>query len=248
MLEPNEIQRYSRQLLLSEIGSSGQEKLKNARVLVIGVGGLGCPVLMYLAAAGIGELGLVDADQVSISNLPRQILFTDQDIGKPKVRVASERIQQLNGSVQCTLFQHTLNETNASELVEQFDIVVDCTDSIQARYLISEACVSAGKPMVYAGIHKFEGQLAVFNVLQSDGTRTGNFTDAFKPSKMDAFSSGCEINGVLGTLPGMLGIMQANEVIKWITGIGQLCTNRVSMINGLTLQWTDFHYSSHIKA
>jgi adenylyltransferase/sulfurtransferase len=146
------------------------------------------------------------------------------------------------------VFQVWFNEQNGSELIADFDIVVDCTDSIEARYAISDACVNAGKPMVYAGIHKFEAQLAVFNVTQADGSKTGVFSDAFPRLSPQQLEASCETNGVLGTLPGMLGTMQAHEVIKWITGIGQLCTNRIRMINGLTLQVTDFHYSTNRNA
>lgn len=209
-----EMEQYARQLILPEFGVQAQEKLKQASVLVIGAGGLGCPVLQYLTAAGVGKIGIVDADVVSVSNLHRQVLFSKEDVGQLKVEVAFQFLQRQNALVEFELFPEHLSTQNALELIAPYDVICDCTDNFAARYLINDACVLLQKPFVSASILRFQGQLSVFN----HQTQL-HYRDIFPepPQKM----LNCAEAGVVGALCGIMGSMQANEVIKVITGIGQ---------------------------
>ena len=226
-------ERYSRQINLKGFGEGRQSKLLAAKVLVIGAGGLGCPVLQYLCAAGIGEIGIADADLVSLSNLQRQVLYSIDDIGLPKAVQAAIRLQRLNPD--CVIHTHVLraDALNALELIRYYDVIVDGTDNFPSRYLINDACVLLDKPLVYASVFQYEGQVAVFNVADAAGVKT-NYRDLFAtpPSATDA--PDCNESGVLGVLPGIIGLMQAGEVIKLITGIGKPLINQLLTWSVLT--------------
>jgi len=231
-------ERYARHYALSGFGFEGQQKLLQAKVLVIGAGGLGCPVLQYLAAAGIGTMGIVDHDYISLSNLQRQTLYSTEDIGKMKVEVASCKLQNLNPEIKIETHQVELNSKNAWEIISEYDIVVDCTDNFAARYLINDACVLLGKPLIFGAIFKYEGQVAVFNSGLKDENKT-NYRHLFpNPPKPEEVQN-CNEVGVLGVLPGMIGTMQANEVIKLITGIGEI-------LDGKLLTFSMLNYESFI--
>ncbi|MDJ1491929.1 HesA/MoeB/ThiF family protein [Cytophagaceae bacterium DM2B3-1] len=219
-------ERYQKHLLLPEIGIEGQEKLLQARVLVVGAGGLGCPVLQYIAAAGVGTIGIIDADVVSLSNLQRQILYTTDSVGRRKVEVAKEVLLATNPTITINTYPEKFTEDNAQTLLLHYDIVVDCTDNLKARYVINDACVQANKPFVYGSIHRFEGQVAVFNY-ENGPTYRCLFDEG------DAEPPNCADIGVLGVLPGVIGMYQALEVIKLITGIGELLSGKLLMINTL---------------
>ncbi len=222
-------ERYSRQIMLPEVGSLGQKKLANARVLVVGVGGLGCPALQYLSGAGVGTLGFVDHDKVSLSNLHRQLLFTTQDIGKSKVEVAKVRLEQYNP----TLNYHSINErltlTNAETIISKYDIIVDATDNLASRYLINDICIQTGKPMVYGSVYKFEGQIAVFNYQGSASYRC-----AFGHHNRMSQTTDSSLSAVLGMIPGYIALLQAMEVVKIILNIGTVLTDTILYYNPLS--------------
>ncbi len=219
--------RYSRHIILSEIGQKGQEKLNNSKVLVIGSGGLGCPVLQYLGAAGVGTLGIVDFDVVEESNLQRQILFGSSSLGKNKALAAKERLHDLNSEIIINAYPVKLTTDNAKALFLDYDIVVDGTDNFTTRYLINDVSILTGKPLVYGAIHKFEGQVSVFNYLKGPSYR------CIFPSLPKEGSYNCYEVGVLGVLPGIIGTMQANEVLKLILGIGDLLSGKLLCYNAL---------------
>jgi sulfur-carrier protein adenylyltransferase/sulfurtransferase len=216
MLTNNELQRYSRHLLIPEIGIEGQQRLKCARIAVVGCGGLGSPVLLYLAAAGIGTLGLIDGDRVDDSNLQRQVLFGIESIGKPKVTEAAKRLQSLNPYIKIITFDTQITSQNAIEILTDFDLVIDGTDNFATRYLLNDACVLLNKPLVYGAIYRFEGQVAVFN--HQNGV---HYRDLFPEPPPPELAPNCAEAGVLGVLPGIIGCMQANEALKIIVGYGQ---------------------------
>jgi adenylyltransferase/sulfurtransferase len=229
-----ELQRYARHFVLPEFGREGQEKLRAAKVLVVGAGGLGSPLLLYLAAAGVGEIGIIDDDVVDLSNLQRQVLYTTEDIGKPKAEMAKIRIQALNPHIKVTAYKIRLDIDNVLDIMAPYDIIADGTDNFPTRYLVNDACVLAGKVNVYASIFRFEGQVAVFNYPNPDGSRGVNYRDLFpEPPDPDAVPN-CAEGGVLGVLPGIIGSMQANEVIKVATGIGQPLAGRLFMMDTTT--------------
>jgi adenylyltransferase/sulfurtransferase len=235
-LTNEEIKRYGRHLVLEEFGITGQQSLKRARVLVVGAGGLGSPSLLYLAAAGVGTLGIADFDTVDLSNLQRQVLFTTDDIGRNKAMAAAERLQRLNPTI--TLHTHTTRITaaNALELVAAYDVVLDGTDNFPTRYLLNDACVLLDKPLVYGSILRFEGQVAVFNWRYADGHYSANYRDLFPVPPDPASVPNCEQAGVLGVLPGMIGSMQANEVIKIISGVGEPLADRLLLLESTTMR------------
>ncbi|MCD9019727.1 molybdopterin-synthase adenylyltransferase MoeB [Fulvivirgaceae bacterium QH1ED-6-2] len=235
-LTNEEIKRYGRHLVLEEFGINGQQSLKRARVLVVGAGGLGSPSLLYLAAAGVGTLGIADFDTVDLSNLQRQVLFTTDDIGRNKAMAAAERLQRLNPTI--TLHTHTTRITaaNALELIAAYDVVLDGTDNFPTRYLLNDACVLLDKPLVYGSILRFEGQLAVFNWRYADGHYSANYRDLFPVPPDPASVPNCEQAGVLGVLPGMIGSMQANEVIKIISGVGEPLADRLLLLESTTMR------------
>ena len=223
--------QYNRHLILDEIGTEGQEKLKTARVLVIGAGGLGCPVLQYLAAAGVGTIGIIDHDRIDQSNLQRQILYTHDDIGKYKAEVAANRLSQLNPYIQFQIYLQPLTREIALELFSRYDIIVDGSDNFPTRYLSNDAAVLSNKPLVFGSIFKFEGQVSVFNY-QNGPTYRCVFPTPPAPSAVP----NCSEIGVLGVLPGIIGSLQANEVIKMICGIGSVLSGKLLTFNALTMQ------------
>ncbi len=228
--------RYSRHLVLQDFGMKGQQKLKDAKVLVVGAGGLGSPALLYLAAAGIGTIGIVDGDTLDISNLQRQVLYTEADIGKSKALAATDRLKALNSSIQLLGYTFTLRAENAMEVIRHYDVVLDGTDNFPTRYLINDACVLLDKPFVYGSILRFEGQVAVFNYRNDAGNFSANYRDLFPQPPDPASTPNCEQAGVLGVLPGMIGCMQANEVIKIVTGMGEPLANKLLLLDSSTLE------------
>jgi len=239
MLSQQEQQRYSRQLLLPEIGTEGQLKLQSAKVLVIGAGGLGCPGLQYLAAAGVGTIGIADGDVIEESNLQRQILYTSEDIGKYKATVAKEKIQSVNPFVNIHAHVGNVTKENALQLIEAYDIVVDGSDNFATRYLVNDACVLLGKPLVFGSIFKFEGQVSVFNY-QDGPTYRCIFPEPPQPDEMP----NCATIGVVASLPGIVGTFQANETIKIITGIGNVLSGRLLVIDVLSMQMQLFRFNT----
>jgi len=221
--------RYNRHIILSEIGKKGQDKLTNAKVLVVGAGGLGCPVLQYLTAAGIGLIGIIDFDVVEESNLQRQVLFGNSSLGKNKAIAAKERLSDLNNTININTYTEKLTHKNALELFEEYDIIVDGTDNFDTRYLINDASIITNKPLVYGAIYKFEGQVAVFNYNNGPSYRC-LFPNAPKQGSIP----NCSEIGVLGILPGIIGNLQANEVLKIILGLGNVLSGKMLCYNALT--------------
>ncbi len=236
MLTSEELKRYSRHLVLPQFGIEGQQKLKQARVLVVGAGGLGAPVLLYLSGAGVGHIGIADHDKVEISNLQRQVLFSSVDIGKSKSQKAAEKIRLLNTEISVTSFNEKLTANNVLNIISKYNIIVDCTDNFPTRYLLNDACVLADKILIYASVFRYEGQLAVFNNKKMDGNYYPNYRDLFPEPTAPGLIMNCEEAGVLGVLPGLIGCMQANEVIKLICGIGDALNGRLLIIDTLTMQ------------
>jgi len=230
-LSAEEMARYARHIAIPEFNVEGQKKLKAAKVLVIGSGGLGSPVLLYLAAAGVGHLGIVDFDVVDDSNLQRQVLFTVDDVGKSKAETAKKRLLALNPHLKITVHNERFTKDNALDLVRQYDVVADGTDNFPTRYLVNDACVLAGKVNVYASIFRFEGQVSVFNYLHADGSRGPNYRDMFPEPPPPGLVPNCAEGGVLGVLPGIIGSMQACEVIKVITGVGEPLAGRIFLFD-----------------
>lgn len=235
-LSPQEIKRYSRHLLLNELSAEGQLKLKYSKVLVIGAGGLGSPVLQYLTAAGVGTIGIVEFDIVDESNLQRQILYTTADIGKPKVECAIARLSAQNNLVKFIPHKEALSNVNALEIIKQYDVVIDGTDNFATRYMVNDACVILNKPLVYGSISRFEGQVSVFNYIDEQGKRSATYRCLFPEPPSPDSAPNCSEVGVLGVLPGIIGSMQANEAIKIITGIGEVLAEKLFMINVLTME------------
>lgn len=237
MLSQDEKNRYSRHLNLAEIGIEGQEKLKQSRVLVIGAGGLGCAVLQYLTAVGVGTIGIVDFDVVDESNLQRQILYTIDDIGKSKVECSVKRLSQQNPFVKFVPYNSKLTNKNAIDIIRDYEIVVDGTDNFATRYLVNDACVLLKKPLVYGSIHKFEGQVTVFNYPTKEGNPGPTYRCLFPNSLSQESAPNCSEIGVLGILPGIIGTLQASEVIKIIVGIGDVLSGQLTILNVLTMQF-----------
>ncbi|MBP6687286.1 MAG: HesA/MoeB/ThiF family protein [Lacibacter sp.] len=235
-------ERYQRQLILKGFGAEAQQKLLSASVLVIGAGGLGCPVLQYLVAAGVGSIGVIDDDIVDLSNLHRQVLYNVQMIGRAKAECAVEVLQQLNPQVKFTVYNERLTSKNAATILSSFDIIVDGSDNFATRYLVNDACVLLNKPLVYGAISQYEGQVAVFNVQQSN-ERSANYRDLFPHPPNDGEVLNCAEAGVLGVLPGIIGSMMANETIKLIAGTGVLLTNKLFTYNTLNNQTYEFELS-----
>lgn len=225
------ILRYQRQITLQGFGIEAQEKLTNAKVLVVGAGGLGCPILQYLVAAGVGHIGIVDKDQVTLSNLNRQILFGQDDVGQNKANIAAVKLASLNDLVKIEAFQQNCDQVFAIDHFPNYDIIVDATDNFATRYLINDACVLLDKPLVFGAVSQFEGQVAVFNVLK-DGYAL-NYRDLFPVPPKEGEVLSCADGGVLGVLPGIIGVMQAIEVIKLIAGIGNVLANQMLIYNAL---------------
>jgi adenylyltransferase/sulfurtransferase len=227
-----ELLRYSRHLVLPDVGVEGQEKLKAARVLLIGAGGLGSPAALYLAAAGVGNLGLVDFDNVDVTNLQRQILHGTKDVGRPKLVSARERIADVNPHVHLETYETALTSQNALQIVRDYDIVVDGTDNFATRYLVNDACVLLGKPNVYGSIFRFEGQASVFALPDGPCYRC-----LFPEPPPPGLVPSCAEGGVLGVLPGLIGTIQATEAIKLILGAGESLAGRLLLVDTLKMQF-----------
>ena len=227
ILSPREIRRYARQIMLPEIGISGQEKLKQARVLVVGAGGLGCPVLQYLAAAGTGRLAIAEFDMVSEANLQRQVLYGSEDVGKLKSIIATNRVEHLNDLIETERINLKIDDSNSLKILKDYDIIVDATDNLTARYIINDSCVILGKPMVHGAIYKYEGQVSVFNYAGGPTYRCYNP----KPDDRDFKNPQPSEAGLLGVLPGITGTIMANEVIKIITETGNVLSGKVLIFN-----------------
>lgn len=236
-----ELARYNRHIIIPGFGLEAQQKLKAAKVLVIGSGGLGSPVLLYLAAAGVGTIGIVDFDVVDDSNLQRQVLFGVHEIGQPKVEAAKRRIESLNPHVNLRLYNTHLNSQNAMEIIRDFDVVADGTDNFPTRYLVNDACVLLDKPNVYASIFQFEGQVSVFNYLERNGQRGPNYRDLYPTPPPPGLVPSCAEGGVLGVLPGIIGSLQALEVIKVITGVGEPLSGRFYIFDALHFETRTFN-------
>lgn len=235
-----ELARYNRHIIIPEFGLEAQQKLKAAKVLVVGSGGLGSPVLLYLAAAGVGNIGIVDFDVVDDSNLQRQVLFGIDEIGKPKVEAAKRRLEALNPHINITLYNTQLTSKNALELIRQYDVVADGTDNFPTRYLVNDASVLTGKPNVYASIFQFEGQVSVFNYTNKDGEVGPNYRDLYPTPPPPGLVPSCAEGGVLGVLPGIIGSLQALEVIKVITGVGEVLSGRFFIFDALNFETRTF--------
>jgi adenylyltransferase/sulfurtransferase len=233
-LTNEEILRYSRHLIMPEVGMEGQQKLKAARVLCIGAGGLGSPLALYLAAAGIGTLGIVDFDVVDFTNLQRQVIHGTESVGRPKLESAAERIRSINPFVNLQPFETKLTSQNALELFRDFDIIADGTDNFPTRYLVNDACVLSGKPNVYASIFRFEGQASVFATEQGPCYRC-----LYPEPPPPGLVPSCAEGGVLGILPGLLGIIQATEVIKLVLGKGQPLIGRLLLVDALGMKFRE---------
>ncbi len=229
-LTPDELRRYSRHLLLPQVGLEGQRKLKAASVLVVGVGGLGSPIAMYLAAAGVGRLGLVDADVVDESNLQRQIVHGQHTVGRLKVESARERLLDLNPHIRVDVYPVRLTRDNALDILRPYDIVVDGTDNFPTRYLLNDACVFLGKPFVYGSIYRFDGQVSVF-----DARRGPCYRCLFPQPPPPHLVPTCGMGGVFGVLPGVVGTIQATEVLKLILGIGEPLIGRLLLYDALDM-------------
>lgn len=242
-----EYARYNRHIIIPEFGLASQQKLKAAKVLVIGSGGLGSPVLLYLAAAGVGTLGIVDFDVVDDSNLQRQILFGVSEVGKPKVEAAKQRLQGLNPHINIITYNTQLTSHNALDIIKEFDVVADGTDNFPTRYLVNDACVLLGKPNVYASIFQFEGQVSVFNYKDKNGNTGPNYRDLYPAPPPPGLVPNCAEGGVLGVLPGIIGSLQASEVIKVITGIGETLSGRFFVFDALTFETRTFNISRNIN-
>jgi len=228
---------YDRQLKLQNVGEKGQLKLKNSKVLVIGAGGLGCPALIYLTAAGVGTIGIMDFDLVEISNLQRQILFTTNDIGKPKAICASQLLKEKNSLIQINCYIEKLTVKNAIEIFKMYDIIIDGTDNFESRYLINDACVLSQKILIYGSVEKFEGHVSVFNYPLTDEKRSATYRCLF-PKPPESLHINCSDVGVLGVLPGIVGSIQATEAIKIILNIGENLAGKLLMIDALSMQFS----------
>jgi sulfur-carrier protein adenylyltransferase/sulfurtransferase len=234
-LNPEQIRRYSRHLILPEVGMEGQKKICRSSVLCIGAGGLGSPVALYLAAAGVGKLGIVDFDQVELSNLQRQILHGDQEVGHPKTASAKASINRLNPNVDVVLHGARLTSQNAFEIIRQYDIIVDGTDNFPTRYLSNDACVLLKKPNVYGSIFRFEGQASVFAPHLGGPCYRCLYPEPPPPGAVPS----CAEGGVLGVLPGVIGLVQATEVLKLILGIGTSLLNRLLLYDALEMRFRE---------
>ena len=208
-----ELERYSRHLIIPEFNIEGQRKLKNAKVLVVGTGGLGAPLLQYLTAAGVGAIGIVDFDVVDDSNLQRQVLFSTDNVGEPKVDAALKRLKGLNPHINFIVYNTQLTSKNALEIVKDYDVVADGTDNFPTRYLVNDACIILDKPNVYASIFRFDGQVSVFNYVDKKGNRGPNYRDLFPAPPPPGLVPSCAEGGVIGALPGIMGSLQANQRI-----------------------------------
>ncbi|OGX37383.1 MAG: molybdenum cofactor biosynthesis protein MoeB [Omnitrophica WOR_2 bacterium RIFCSPHIGHO2_02_FULL_68_15] len=234
MLTHEEIKRYSRHLIMPEVGIQGQMRIKQASVLCVGTGGLGSPLALYLAAAGVGRIGLVDFDVVDFTNLQRQVLYTTDDVGKPKLQQAKARLQAINPHIAIETHDARLSSENAMAILKDYDVVADGTDNFPTRYLVNDACVLLGKPNVYGSIFRFEGQASVF-----DATRGPCYRCLYPEPPPPGLIPSCAEGGVLGILPGIIGVIQATETVKLILGAGEPLIGRLLLFNALTMKFRE---------
>lgn len=237
--DEEELERYSRHILLQDVGVEGQEKIRQGKVLIVGAGGLGAPVALYLAAAGVGTIGIVDGDVVDLSNLQRQVIHFTPDVGRPKVESVKEKIGLINPHVKVNTYQVFLTSDNALDIIKDYDIVVDGTDNFPVKFLINDACVMAGKPFSHGGILRFEGQ--TFTHLPGTACYRCMFNSPPPPGAVPT----CSQAGVLGAIAGMLGTIQAAEVLKFLTGVGELLTNKLLTFNAKTMDFRKISTRRH---
>lgn len=230
---PEEMTRYSRHLLLPEVGMAGQKKLKQSRILVVGTGGLGSPISLYLAAAGVGKIGLADFDEIDFTNLQRQILFSTADVGKSKTKTAAKRLKSLNDAIEVVTHNEKIDSGNVLKIIDGYDIVIDGTDNFATRYLLNDACVRTGKPYVYGSLFKFEGQVSVF------APGKGCYRCLFPSMPAAGVVPNCAEIGVLGAVAGVIGTLQAIEAIKLVLGVGDSLSGRLLLFDAFTMSFSD---------
>ena len=237
-----QLERYSRHIILKEVGAKGQKKLLNAKVLIIGAGGLGAPAAMYLAAAGVGTIGIADADEVDLSNLQRQIIHATEDVGKAKVQSAKETMEKMNPDVTVNTYRTFVASDNIMDLIKDYDFIIDGTDNFPAKFLINDACVMAGKPFSHAGIIRFKGQLMTYVPGKGPCYRC-----VFKnPPPKDAVPT-CKQAGVIGAMGGVIGSLQAMEAVKYILGVGDLLTGYLLTFDAITMEFRKIKLPSNTK-
>jgi molybdopterin/thiamine biosynthesis adenylyltransferase len=232
MLSNSDKEKYSRQIAVPGFGMQGQEKLKTSSVLIVGVGGLGCPALLYLASCGVGSITIVDHDTVAFSNLPRQILFGHAAVGKSKALTAADYIKQLHPELNVTAVTDSVGAGNVNLLISKHDVIIDCTDNFESRYLLNDACVKADKILVSASLYRFMAQIYVINYPLDNGKRSADYRTLFPQTNLSDAQLDCNAAGVIGSLAGMAGTIQATEVIKIISGCGEALANKILLING----------------
>ena len=244
-LSSAEIQRYKRHLLLKEVGGAGQQKLKDARVLVIGAGGLGSPMLMYLAAAGVGHIGIVDDDRVSLDNLQRQIVHDTERVGVLKVESAAETVKRINPHVAPQIIPHRLTAENALDIIANYDVVADGSDNFGTRYLVNDACYFAGKPLVFGALGPFDGYISTFRAFEADedGNPNPSYRCIFPEAPPPGTVASCEEAGILGAVAGVIGTLQATEVLKELLGIGQSLTGKLLIYDALGGRFETMSYA-----
>jgi len=223
--------RYHRHLILKEIGEAGQTLIRNTKFLVVGAGGLGCPVIQYLTASGAGTIGIMDDDEIDISNLQRQVFYGFNDIGKLKSIVASTRMKRMNSFVEVVMINRRLTSGNALEIIAEYDVILDCTDNTETRYLINDACIILNKPMVHAAVHKYQGQVSVFNY------RNGPSYRCLHPEPIPPDTASRPVLGIYSVVPGIIGLMQVNEALKLVTGAGDLLSGKLMIYNALSTRF-----------
>jgi molybdopterin/thiamine biosynthesis adenylyltransferase len=243
-LSPEELTRYARHIVLPEIGGAGQQRLKHARVLIIGAGGLGAPMLQYLAAAGVGTLGIVDDDTVSLSNLQRQVIHDTASVGKSKLDSAKTAIERINPNVSVEVHNQRLDSGNAAALVAQYDLIADGSDNFDTRYAVADACAAERRPLVHASVGRFDGQVTVLKPYETgpDGRRNPSYRDLFPEPPPEGLVPSCAEAGVLGALTGVVGTLQALEVIKLIAGIGEPLIGRLLLYDALAARFDTIRY------
>jgi molybdopterin/thiamine biosynthesis adenylyltransferase len=245
MLTPDEIERYKRQLVLKEIGGEGQQRLKDAKVLVVGAGGLGSPLLIYLAAAGIGQIGIIDDDRVSLDNLQRQVVYDAASVGTYKTRSAAKSIERLNPHVETRLYTTRLQPENAIEIISHYDIVADGSDNFATRYLVNDACYLAERPLVFAAVGPFDGHLTTFRAFErdADGNPKPNYRCLFPEAPPAGTVPPCSEAGILGAVAGVMGTLQAVEVLKELLGIGESLVGRLLLYDALQARFSTLTYA-----
>lgn len=245
-LTPEELERYARHIVLPEIGGAGQQKLKRARVLVIGAGGLGAPILQYLAAAGIGTLGIIDDDTVSLSNLQRQVIHDTSAVGQPKLDSAKATLARINPNVSVNLHNIRLTDANAGDLVASYDVVADGSDNFATRFAVADACAARERPLVHAAVGRFDGSITVLKPFETrpDGSQHPSYRDLFPEPPPAGLVPSCAEAGIVGALTGVIGTLQAMEVIKLIAGIGEPLVGRILLYDALAARFDIVRYKA----